>query len=430
MVMKKLYLLSLVFMVFGSCSVLQGPMEHQEQGTGEFYLIHFDGNGNTNRQIMLSQRAEGETYVHLNANTFEKTGHVFAGWATSPDGHKVYNDKGKIKIKNTDITLYALWRRSLGGFLDPTFIGAQYAENLSIYSIKIDSHKKILIGGSFDSYDDIPRSSIARLNSDGTLDTSFNPGTGANGSVYTIALQPDGKILIGGYFTTYNGTPRKYIARLNPDGSLDETFDPGTGTEGTNPYINSIDIQPNGKILIGGRFTAYNGTPRKYIARLNPDGSLDETFDPGTGTEGTNPYINSIDIQPNGKILIGGEFTAYNGIPRNSIARLNSDGSLDISFKPRVRYEDGNRTSSINTQADGKILIGGRIYTYDDDKEISLARLNSDGTLDTTFDPGTTGEDRYGILEITIDPDGKILIGGDFIQYNGFYQGGIARILP
>jgi uncharacterized delta-60 repeat protein len=97
------------------------------------------------------------------------------------------------------------------------------------------------------------------------LDASFNPGTGADHWVNSIALQPDGKILIGGYFDTYNGTTRNRIARLNTDGSLDASFNPGTGA---NDGVRSIALQPDGKILIGGLFTAYNGTGRNRVARI------------------------------------------------------------------------------------------------------------------------------------------------------------------
>lgn len=134
----------------------------------------------------------------------------------------------------------------------------------------------------------------------GSLDLSFDPGTGASWSVRAVAIQSDGKILIGGQFTSYNGTPRDLIARLNVDGSLDMTFDPGTGAD----YgVRTIAVQSDGKIIIGGAFNFYNGTPRKGIARLNTDGSLDATFDPGLGA---NYVVHSASIQSDGRVIIGG----------------------------------------------------------------------------------------------------------------------------
>ncbi|HRX81642.1 MAG TPA: delta-60 repeat domain-containing protein, partial [Pirellulaceae bacterium] len=116
------------------------------------------------------------------------------------------------------------------------------------------------------------------------VDLSFNPGAGTNGRVDFVALQADGKALIGGTFTTVDGVSRNNIARLNPDGSLDNTFTPGTGTNG--PVL-SVALQADGRILIAGDFTAVNGVLRNDIARLNSDGSVDTTFNPGSGTNGS-----------------------------------------------------------------------------------------------------------------------------------------------
>ncbi len=145
----------------------------------------------------------------------------------------------------------------------------------------------------------------------GALDTSFNPtdvgfgfGDGVNGSIITTTLQPDGKVLIGGFFTRYNGIFRNYIARVNADGTLDNTFNPGTGASST---VGTLALQPDGKVIIGGSFTTYNGTSRNRIARLNADGTLDNTFNPGTGASGG---VLSLALQPDGKVLIGGAFTS------------------------------------------------------------------------------------------------------------------------
>ena len=143
--------------------------------------------------------------------------------------------------------------------------------------------------------------------SPGSNDPTFNvvdDGTnrdGANYAVLALALQPDGKLLIGGGFTAYNGTPRNHIARLNADGSLDASFNPGSGA---NFEVHALALQSDGKVLIGGTFTSYNGTPRNRIARLNADGSLDASFNPGTGADTS---VRALALQPDGKLLIGGE---------------------------------------------------------------------------------------------------------------------------
>jgi len=144
-------------------------------------------------------------------------------------------------------------------------------------------------------------------NIDGTLDSSFNIGTGFNDEVWSIAIQNDDKILCCGSFTSYNGTTRNRIVRLNSDGTLDSSFNIGTGF---NSLVLSITIQSDGKILCGGPFTSYNGTTRNRIVRLNSDGTLDSSFNIGTGF---NAQVFSIAIQSDGKILCGGSFTSYNG---------------------------------------------------------------------------------------------------------------------
>ena len=292
--------------------------------------------------------------------------------------------------------------------------------NSTISAMAIQSDGKIVIAGNFITYNGTSRKNIARINSNGSLDTGFDPGTGAANAIYAIAIQSDGKIVIGGNFTTYNGTTRNRIARINTDGSLDTTFDPGTGANGT---INAIAIQSDGKILIGGLFGTYNGTDRSFIARINSDGSLDTTFDPGTGAGN---LIYAIAIQSDGKILIGGLFSSYNGITRNRIARINTDGSLDTAFAPTGA---GATIYAMAIQSDGKILIGGSFTTYNGTTRNRIARINSDGSLDTAFDPGTGVDGYYFVIyAMAIQSDGKILIGGEFTTYNGTTRTRIARI--
>ena len=302
------------------------------------------------------------------------------------------------------------------GTLDATFNPGTGADN-QIYSLIQQPDGKIIIGGDFTTYNGTARTRIARLNSDGSLDASFNPGSGTDNYVLSMARQPDGKILIAGFFTNYNGTARNRVARLNSDGTLDASFNPGSGA---NNVVYSIVVQPDGKILIGGIFTTYNGTARNRIARLNTDGSLDASFGPGSGA---NQVVYPIVVQPDGKILIGGEFTTYNGTARNRIARLNNDGSLDASFNPGSGAND--YVYAMFPQPDGKILIGGPFTTYNGTGKNHIARLNTDGSLDASFSgSGTDG----GVFYVIRQSDGKILIGGDFFSYNGTGRNLLARL--
>lgn len=303
------------------------------------------------------------------------------------------------------------------GSLDLSFDPGTGANDF-IHTTSLQSDGKIIIGGKFTSYNGLAINRIARIHTDGSLDTSFNPGTGADDGVNNISIQSDGNIIIGGDFTSFNGTTRKYIARLNTDGSHDLSFNPGTGANGS---IWNISIQNNGKIIICGNFFIFNGTSIYHIARLNTDGSLDTSFNPGTGA---NDFVFTSTIQSDGKIIIGGKFTSYNGLAINRIARINTDGSLDNSFNPGTGVDFLVRTTSI--QSDGKIIIGGLFTSYNGTTRNRIARINADGSLDTSFNPGT-GANNY-VYTTSIQSDEKIIVGGSFTSYNGTTRNSITRL--
>jgi uncharacterized delta-60 repeat protein len=291
--------------------------------------------------------------------------------------------------------------------------------NGTVFSSQIQPDGKIIIGGGFSSYNDTERNNLARINSDGSLDTSFNSGTEASSYVLNLAMQPDGKIIIGGVFTSYNGTARRNIARLNANGSLDTSFNPGTGA---NSDVSKIAVQLDGKIIIGGNFTSFNGTNRNRIARLNTDGSLDTSFNPII--IGANSQVNSIYVQHDSKILIGGIFNSINGIERNSIARLNADGSLDSSFNVGT----GMFVYSISLQPNGKLILGGLFSTIGGTRRGNVARLNADGTLDNSFNPDYGLGPNNRILTTSFQPNGKVIIAGNFTSYNNVSINRLARL--
>jgi uncharacterized delta-60 repeat protein len=286
---------------------------------------------------------------------------------------------------------------------------------------------KVLLGGNFSSYNGQNVGRIARLNADGSLDTSFqSTGAGANGTVHGLAVQPDGKIIIvGGDFSTYNGVTRNRVARLNADGSLDTDF-LATGTGATGAVFRTA-LQPDGKVLIGGSFTSFNGTNISRIARLNADGSLDSGFTlTGSGLNGT---VWAIAVQADGKILIGGEFTGYNGTTTNRIARLNADGSLDTTFVTTLGANATIWSILVPDAASGKILIAGDVTGYNNSSVGYIARLNgSDGSLDTSFTALNSGAADKTIRTMALQPDGKVLFGGDFSTFNNIAVNHIGRL--
>jgi uncharacterized delta-60 repeat protein len=296
-------------------------------------------------------------------------------------------------------------RLNANGSLDSDFDPGTGA-NSAIRAMALQGDGKVLIAGQFTDYDGTTRGRVARLNSGGSLDTGFGPSTGADKTVYAVAPQGSGKVLIGGEFSQVNGVTRKGIARLNTNGSLDTGFDPGSGVN-VNAYVYALAVQPDDKVLVGGNFTTIDSVARTRIARLNADGSLDTTFDPGTGP---NLPVRDVALQPDGKVIIGGSFTSVSGQSRNRIARLNDDGTLDTSFDPGTGANSW--VDAVAVQSDGKVLIGGDFTTVDGTDCNRIARLNADGSVDTTF-VTSSGADDY-VYDITIQPDGMVLIGGNF----------------
>lgn len=256
----------------------------------------------------------------------------------------------------------------------------------------------------------------------GKIDLSFTSWYGVDSDVEAVALQPDGKILIGGLFTDK-------IKRLNPDGSVDNSFQlPATPYSSTtsSARISAICVQPDGKILIGGHFTSLgqswhpNYTARSFLTRLNADGSLDNSFTPVTieKISGSNNLIYSIMIykivlQPNGKILVVGDFSSCNGSYRNKVFRLNSNGTLDYTFE--VNSIIGNKDAyAVVPQPDGNILLGGTFSNNIIGTPMygGLVRVSDNGTPDSLFNATAKPNVQMGVKAIIVQPDGKILLGG------------------
>lgn len=301
--------------------------------------------------------------------------------------------------------------------------------NGSVFSTAQQSDGKILVGGIFTTYQDVNQNYLTRLNADGGRDVSFDIKTGFNGNVRDVTMQPDGKIIVNGEFTTYQGSGQKRLIRLNADGTKDSSFNIGTGFDGS---VLAIALQPDKKLIVGGNFKNYQGASQNYLIRLNPDGSKDTSFDIGTGfgSQYTLGTIQTIVLQPNGKILIGGEFKYYQGKNYNYLIRLNSDGSIDSSFNIGTGFD--YYVYSIALQDDGKIIVAGgfthyqEYYLYD-----RIARLNSDGSKDISFNVGAlfllnAWRDLYdsidyipSVYSLSLQSDGKLIVGGNFTRYKG-----------
>jgi uncharacterized delta-60 repeat protein len=345
---------------------------------------------------------------------------------------KVQNDDKIIIVQNSSIK-----RLNSDGSLDSSFISYN-KPYFNISSISLQQDDKIIIG-SFSSlfircyfaYE----TGINRLNSDGSIDLDFNPQSGAQNLISKLVTQSDGKVIINGSFTSYNGVHKIFIARINPDGSLDNTFqynvpysENGDADYRDNPLV-KMALQDDDKLILIFKQTSNSNSK---IVRLNIDGTIDTTFiQPNVnyligGTFYYNPP-KSIIIQQEG-IILGGYFTSYNGIPVNKLIRLNSDGSLDTSFNPSssgINSGLNQGVEAIVEREDGRLVIGGKFTFYNDARSHGIVFLNPDGDVNTAFHGIPEG---YYVDQIIEQPDQKVIFRGNFPFY-GYVGIGINQII-
>ena len=366
-------------------------------------------------------------------------------------GHSVaIQSDGKILVAGTTIDgnndRFTLVRYNSDGTLDSTLdsdgiVITSIGGDDDGQSVAIQSDGKIIVAGYSYNASNAFDFALVRYNTDGTLDNTFDsdgivitPIGSNNDYGYSVAIQPDGKIIVAG--ESYDGSNRHFaLVRYNSNGSLDNTFDSDgivvTSVGLSNDIGQSVEIQSDGKILVAGY--SYNGSyPDFALVRYNSDGSLDNTFDSDgivTTTVGSSDFGHSVAIQSDGKILVAGD--SYIGDNYDiTLIRYDSDGSLDTTFN-----SDGIITTQVGSsddfgygiaiQSDEKILVSGDSYNGSSAYEFALIRYNSDGSLDSTFDsngiaitPIGSSSDVYG-YSLAIQPDGKIIVAGD--AKNGLY---------
>lgn len=327
-------------------------------------------------------------------------------------------------LKYNGFICNGLVRVNSDGSIDKSFnVGSGL--NAPAFKIIIQTDGKILIAGSFTSYNGVSRNRIARINSNGSLDTTFKTGTGFNNYVRTIALLNNGKIMAGGMFNSYNGTTAVRIARLKSDGTYDAGFVSGTGFQNE---VSTILPIANGKLVIMGHFGSYKSTFITRIVQVDSIGNIDNSFNPGAGFD-AGVYTGL--IQADGKIIAAGAFINFNNKSYNRICRLNKNGSIDTTYKPPLEYVIGDFIYSVSLESSGQIMIGGNFSCYNNNKNIlnHIARLNTDGSLEKDYNYGT-GFQVADVSAITVQPDQKILAGGTFYSYNAYISPCLARLHP
>ena len=316
-------------------------------------------------------------------------------------------------------------RLNTDGTLDTTF--SSYLANAgasgTVRALVCQTNGLIVVSGLFTNFNGTTLNHIARVNVNGSLDSSFVPGAGTDNPIYAMAqnyVSGQRRIVIGGAFTTYNGISRNGVAQLLDNGNLDTSFSPFSGANAT---VYAVATQTDGKILIGGDFTQVNGTNCAHIARLNLDGSVDTSFNPGTGAGDS---VRALAVQLDGRILAGGVFTNFNGNTNAShLVRLNANGSLDTTFV-MTNGEANGSVNAISVQTDTRIIVGGDFSLYNGVTRSHITRLNPDGTTDPTINFGLGADGS--VLATVVESTGNIDLGGSFANYNGVPHANIARV--
>jgi len=350
-------------------------------GASTTYLTKLDPSGAANADFGMSPaRAVGNSIQSI---TTDLGGNIIVGG---------WFEKGVSRLDSSGVLDYDVVNGSGFNFTDTN------SANGEVNAIDATAgDNKILIGGNFTKYNGEAHSKVARLNADGTVDSAFDAGT-PNGPVLAVKRLSNGKVLIGGSFTSIsrpngNGdpvaTPAVGIALLNDDGTLDNSFAVGAGpviTGGSGAAsVTSIAVQADGKILVGGDFTKFAGTTRGRLVRLNANGTVDAAYSTGVGT-GADAAVRAITIQPDGNALVAGDFVKFNGQTVRRLVRLNTEGSRDTTLAAGTAADGPIQTVAV--QADKKILVGGYFTKFNGQPRNRIARLTTLGTLEDGFDTG------------------------------------------
>ncbi len=373
---------------------------------------HFDSSFSSDGFLITTVKNSKYAYGHSVAIQTDKK-IVVGGYYTGNSGD---NDFLVVRYSNT-------------GTLDNSFAGngkagIGFGGDDKGFSIAIQADGKIVAAGL--SNDQV---AVARLNTNGTLDNTFSidgkvtTPVGSHAEARAVAIQPDGKIVVAGYYT--NGSDDDFlVVRYNSNGTLDNSF-AGDGIAGIGfggiDIAEDLAIQPDGKIVVTG--STESSKNLIAVIRLNSNGTLDNTFSSDGKVKTTIKNVavaNSIAIQTDGKIIVAGDYVNTSGIDM-VVVRYKSNGALDNSFagngKASIDFGNNDFGNSVAIQSDGKIVVVGETEIADYNSKFAIARLNKNGTLDNSF--GVTGKVQASIdgiadygNSVAIQPDGNIVVAG------------------
>lgn len=361
--------------------------------------------------------ANGTNALAVNTVAVQGDGKILVGGAFT-----TYGGASAVRLVRLDGTT---------GALDTVFnarLGTNANNNVNAIAVQADG--KILLGGVFNGVNSVPHVALARLDAAGNLDSGVSAALRAPGTINTVTPVAGGKFMIGGTFSHVNGIPVGNIARILPDGTVDTSFLSGSGFNNT---VRTIVDQGDGFLAVGGSFTLYNGVAAGRIARLSPEGTIDLFF---VGAGFGNGTVISLAQTADDELIAVGTFTSLNGVPVNRVARLSNGGDIDEDFNAAVSTGTGvnNTVNVVLAMPDGSIVIGGSFSTYNNAPAAPLLRFDRDGVLDTSFSSSSNfngvGSSNPSVNALLLQPDGRILVAGSFDGFRSTAHSGLVRILP
>ncbi|WP_159789740.1 Ig-like domain-containing protein [Sodalinema gerasimenkoae] len=383
------------------CNVAQGEIGRQflEQ------LHHSSGCNLAASDTLTGNPAQGGNWeLAIKLGTLRRPSLSFAHYAHTlvPTGAP---DKKAVSATTTTVTLDVLANDTGTGRLKIEGINTTGTNG----TVMINDW--IYVGGQFTNIGGVARNRLARLNSDGTVDTTFNPGF-PNNSVYGLTVDSDGHLYVGGDFTNIGVVARDRLAKLNSNGTVDTDFNPGADVS-----VSGLTVDNDGNLYVGGNFTQIGGVARNRLAKLNANGTVDATFDPGA-----NQWVWDFAVDSDGNLYVGGSFTQIGGVARTRMAKFNSNGTVDPTFTPTG--PTSNNVFGLTVDSDGYLYAGGVFTTIEGVARDRLAKLNSNGTVNSTFNPGANNR----VDGLTVDSDGNLYVGGSFTQIGGVARTRLAKL--
>lgn len=359
-------------------------------------------------------------HVDARATSPNSKGNVVRALATDPAGRVLVG--GSFDLLNGQVR-GKIGRLLANGQPDPTFGAGGVGANGLIDAIVPLANGKYLVGGTFTRYDGQVAGCVARLNADGSLDATFSTGSGANAMVYTLAVDSQGRVFIGGTFDHFDGHAVPGLACVLPSGAFDASFVPPV--PGPEAYVNSVAVDAADRVVVGGDYYSATGNPIvALLERLLPSGAPDPTF--GSPVIHPDDYIGRVQVLASGKLLIGG-YLYFAGNPASDsqgVRRLNADGSVDATFT--LPFTSGGLVRDFEELPTGQLLVAGSgMLLVGRTSSQRVCRLQPDGSPDLTFTPPTISTT---VTTVEPGPAGSALVGGSFLTVGGLAQPGLTRL--